>query len=253
MTDDTQYTQIALTKPVDLDKLAGAHLDAADQKRNSFVFDANSLTERVRQMFTHLDGLEKERAMKAVLCGIYLAEIKAKTPHGEFSGWLASNFPSSVRKGQYYMALAAKFSRSSKLLLPELIAANQISLALEAPDATGEALMAKLDKFVGTSGLTDLLRKHGIVKQGGNQRPALPAPATPEAAAAQERQNEEQAEARMFASVMDTITKAEQHLLAELTWSMLTPDSAELLENKLKSVLASYHERLLRARHERSR
>lgn len=249
MSLDPQHTEIVLTKPVDLDKLAGAHLDAG-QKRTEFVFDANSLTERVRQMFTHLDGLEKERAMKAVLCGIYLAEIKAKTPHGEFTAWLASNFPNSGRRAQHYMALAAKFSRSSKLLLPELIAANQISLALEAPDATGEALMAKLGKFVGNSGLTDLLRKHGIVKQGGNQRAALPGPTAGDTPAAPAPEpNEEQIEARMFASVMETIAQAEQHLLSDTTWSMLSPASAELLENKLKSVLADFHERLLKARH----
>lgn len=249
MSDDPQYTQLVLTKPVDLDKLASAHIDAASQKRTEFVFDANSLTERVRQMFANLDGLQKERAMKAVLCGIYLAEIKAKTAHGEFSGWLHANFPNSIRRAQHYMALAAKFSRSSKLLLPEVIAANQLSLALKPADATGEALMAKLGKFVGNTGLTDLLRKHGIVKQGGNQRTALPAPAgEPEASPAAEP-NEEQIEARMFASVMETIAQAEQHLLSDTTWSMLSPASAELLENKLKSVLADFHERLLKARH----
>ena len=250
MSLDPQHTSLVLTKPVDLDKLAGAHLDVADQNGTKFRFDANSLTERVRAMFANLDGLQKERAMKAVLCGIYLAEIKAKTAHGEFTTWLHDNFPNSDRRARHYMALAAKFSRSSKLLLPELIAANQISLALEAPDATGEALMAKLGKFVGNAGLTDLLRKHGIVKQGGNQRTALPAPAdgdTPPAPVTEP--NEEQIEARMFASVMETIGQAEQHLLSETTWALLSPASAELLENKLKSVLADFHERLLKARH----
>lgn len=252
MSDDTNTTTLVLpTKPVDLDKLDGAHL-ADGQNGTQFRFDANSLTVRVRQMFAHLDGLEKERSMKAILCGIYLAEIKAKTPHGEFTAWLATNFQNSARRAQHYMALAAKFSRSSKLLLPELIAANQISLALEAPDATGEALMAKLGKFVGNHGLTDLLRKHGIVKQGGNQRPDTPALAGPakEPTAEELAEAEERAAGAAFQSASDLLSKAETVLLGEVVWASLTLQSAELLEARLKSLHTKFHERVLQARHE---
>lgn len=251
MPDDPQYTQIALTKPVDLDQLNSTHLTVGEQNGTKFRFDSNSLTERVRQMFTHLDGLEKERAMKAVLCGIYLAEIKAKTAHGEFTSWIQQNFPNSDRRARHYMALAAKFSRSSKLLLPELIAANQISLALEAPDATGEALMAKLDKFVGTSGLTELLTRHGIVKRGGNRHTTTQDTPAPDAKAEPEPTLEEGAVAA-FTNVFNAIDEAERVLLSETNWALLDVEKAEMLEGKLKSLAASFHERALRLRHERT-
>lgn len=251
MSLDPQHTEIVLTKPVDLDQLNSTHLDAVDQKRHSVVFDAKSLTQRVGQMFAHLDGLAKERATKAILCGIYLAEIKAKTGHGEFTGWLQENFPNAVRSAQRYMALAAKFSRSSKLLLPELIAANQISLALEAPDATGEALMAKLDKFVGTSGLTELLTRHGIVKRGGNRHTTNQDTAAPDAKAEPEPTLEEGA-VTAFTNVFNAIDEAERVLLSETNWALLDVEKAEMLDGKLKSLAASFHERALRLRHERT-
>jgi len=248
MPDSIETTIVAL-KPVNLETLDGEQLD---QKRNSFVFDANSLTQRVQAMFANLDGLQKERAIKAVLCGLYLAEIRAKTPHGEFIPWMHQNFPSSVRKAQYYIQLAGKFAKSSKLLLPELIAAEQISLQLTSEDATAQTVMAKLEKFVGHHGLTELLQRHGVVKRGGARTPsapALPAPAgedqppTPEPTPAD-------GPAIAFENFFNAIKTAEKVLLSDLNWSLIDTDKAALAEATLKSMAESYHERLLRLRHE---
>lgn len=249
MTDDTN-TSLAIAKPVNLETLDGEQLD---QKRNSFVFDANSLTQRVHAMFANLDGLQKERAMKAVLCGLYLAEIRAKTPHGEFVPWMHANFPSSVRKAQYYIQLAGKFAKSAKLLLPELIATEQISLQLTTDDATAQAALAKLEKFVGNTGLTELLTRHGIVKRGGNQRlAALPAPASSDAppAIADEAKEAQEATRAVFTNAEGVIKTAETYLTGDLFWSSITVDSASMIEAKIKALEARFHERFLKYRHE---
>lgn len=254
MTDDTNSSIVPL-KPVDLDKL-----DASQIRNSSCEFDPATWGTRAQAMLVHVDALKCERAQKSILLGLFLYRVKWELGHGQFGEWIEEYFrnPSakgapraSVRTANNVMALAAKFCRSKKLLLPEIIASQQLALGLQSEEPTD--LREKLEAFVGSNSLTELYFKHGIRKQGGNQRTALPIPVDGEAPTSPAAElNEEQIEAQMFASAMDTITKAEQHLLAELTWSMLAPESAELLENKLKSVLASFHERLLRARHERA-
>ena len=249
MSSDTQSTALVPLKPINLETLDGEQLD---QKRNSFVFDANSLTQRVQAMFANLDGLQKERAMKAVLCGLYLAEIRAKTAHGEFVPWMHANFPSSVRKAQYYIQLAGKFAKSSKLLLPELIATEQITLQLTTDDATAKTALAKLEKFVGSTGLTDLLRKHGIVKRGGHQTktPALPAPADTTPAIVDEAKEAQEATSAVFTQATGILKTVETYLTGETFWSSITVDSASMIEAKIKALEARFHERFLQYRHE---
>lgn len=163
-------TAIVPATRVDLEKLDANGLN---QKRNCCVFDANLLAQRAKEMLSNIDGLRKERAMKAILAGIYLSEIKSVLGHGEFTAWIQDNFPTSKRTTQHYMQLAAKFARASKLLLPELISANQFTLELVTTDETSGVMKAKLEKFVGERGLTDLFHKHGVLGQrGGAQQKA---------------------------------------------------------------------------------
>jgi len=231
-------------KPVDLAKID------ASQMRNCFAFDEKLLAERALAMMQHIEGLKKERAVKGILAGIYLAQIKASLGHGEFNAWCAKYLGKSKRMGEYYMALAAKFSRSSKLLLPEVVAANQLSLDLKTKGSTGAAFMAKLDKFVGALGLTELMQKHGVIQRGGYQQRALPPAETPGAGAA--RSEEELlaiAEAAAFQQCTDAVAAARKTLTNELRWSALTLESAGLVDAQLKSLAAEFHELLLKARH----
>lgn len=248
MSLDPQYTELVLTKPVDLDKLAGAQIST------QWKFDTKSLAERTKAMFAHLDGLKKERAVKAILAGLYLHEVKLALGHGAFGAWKKENFTHGHSQIANYMALAAKFSRSAKLLLPELVSAEQITLDLRAENSDAATLKTKLEKFVGGQGLTDLLRKHGIVKQGGNQRPEKGEEAqptelaklpTPEELAAAE----EAAAGAAFKSASDALDAANAVLLGEVVWASLTPQSAELIDSGLKALAAKFHERVLEARH----
>jgi hypothetical protein len=155
-------TTLTTTKPIDLDKTS------PDQIRNSFVFDAEETGARAKAMLGHIEGLKKERAVKALLVGIYLHQVKIALPHGEFNAWCTAQLGNSKRKAELYMSLAAKFSRSAKLLLPELIGANQLSLDLaNVQDEGGRAILGKLDAFVGELGLTELLRHHGVISPLG--------------------------------------------------------------------------------------
>ncbi|MBK8477473.1 MAG: hypothetical protein IPL39_14565 [Opitutaceae bacterium] len=79
--------------------------------------------------------------------------------------------------------------------------------------------------------------------------PALPAPAadgqppTPEPTA-------DEGPAIAFENFFNAIKTAEKVLLSDLNWSLIDTDKAALAEATLKSMVESYHERLLRLRHE---
>jgi hypothetical protein len=231
------------SKPVDLDKLDSAQIG------NSFRFDAEASGKRALAMLQHVDGLRRERAMKATLAGIYLSQVRIALPHGEFEAWAAQHLGKSVRTARNYMQLAAKFSRSAKLLLPEIIGANQLTLDLEAQDNDGRAILAKLDRFVGECGLTELMHRHQVIKQGGARPPAAPALGAGDAPAGPAPTTEE-AEAAARDAVAAALTAAEKTLLAEITWHDLTLDAAERADALLRDLAAKFHERLLRHRHE---
>jgi hypothetical protein len=231
------------SKPVDLDKLDTV------QKSHSGIFDAEACGARAVAMFAHVEGLKKERAIKAVLTGLYLHQVKVALGHGEFDAWKAKHFEKGRSTIGRYMDLAAKFSRSAKLLLPEIIGANQLTLDLEAQDSDGRAILAKLDRFVGECGLTELMHRHQVIKQGGARPPAAPtlgAGDAPEGPAA----TTEEAEAAARDAVAAALTAAEKTLLAEITWHDLTLDAAERADALLRDLAAKFHERLLRHRHE---
>lgn len=245
-------------KPIDLEKL-----DAA-QIRNSCEFDADASGKRALAMLQHVDGLRKERAVKAILAGLYLHQVKLALDHGEFGAWKNKHLGNSrSRSANHYMDLAAKFARSAKLLLPEILGANQLTLDLQAQDSDGRAILAKLDQFVGERGLTDLMHRHGVIKQGGAREPALPA-ATPsdsgedtasdsatreDAAPADDMAAAERASAAARDAALRTVADAERHLLKPELWHDLTDEGAALVDAKLKGLHAAFHERLLKRRH----
>lgn len=227
-------------KPIDLEKVDG------NQIRNSFAFDADKVGEIALAMLANVEGLKKERAQKGILAGVYLQQVKAALGHGPFNTWCAKHLGKSKRMGEYYMALAAKFSRSAKLLLPEIVGANQLSLALEAKGSDAKAFKTKLEKFVGEKGLTELMQVHGVIKRGGNQRPEKPADTEDD----QTPPVSLRPEAQAYDDMVQALTAAEDVLLDEVRWSLFTPELAERVEPLLKRLLTRFHERTLQARHE---
>lgn len=238
-------TEIVLhNKPVNLDKLD------ASQISTEWKFEPNLLAQRAKAMVENIEGLKKERAIKAILAGLYLHEVKAALGHGSFGAWKAEHFPKSNTQLSNYMGLAAKFCRSSKLLLPELIAANQITLDLTTADEFGATAKAKLEKFVGNIGLTDLLTRHGIVKRGGakTKTVALPAPASGSDTPPPEPTADEGC-GIAFKNCFDALETAEKSLLSDINWALLDEEKAGMIEAKLKALEARFHERLLELRH----
>jgi hypothetical protein len=232
---------LAANKPIDLEKITG------DQIRNSFAFDADALGQRAKAMLDHVEQLKTERAQKAVLAGIYLQQVKAELGHGGFNQWSSKHFAKSKRTVEYYMQLAAKFCRSSKLLLPELIGANQLSLALEAKDQSGEVFKSKLEKFVSQKGLTELMQQHGVIKRGG-LKAAAPKPAADSSEETPPASLSPDAEA--FQQCFDAVKDAESVLLDDVRWSLLTPETAAQILPLLKRLTERFTDRLQQARHE---
>lgn len=233
------------TKPIDLDKLDGL------QKSNSWTFDSDELGRRAKSMFEYVESLKTERSKKAILVGVYLHQVRAALPHGEFDSWKTKHFAKSRSTIGNYMALAAKFSRSAKLLLPEVVAANQLSLDLKAKGSTGEAFMAKLDKFVGNSGLTELMQKHAVIQRGGYRPSPQPSAPPPETTNDAGDEPFDKAEATAFQKCSDAVEAARKALTNELYWTALTVESAELIEAQLKSLQATFHDLILKAKHAR--
>lgn len=236
-------------KPVDLEKLAPGQI------RNSCEFDAAELGRRAQAMLSHIEALKVERAQKAVLAGLYLHQVKDALGHGTFREWTQEHFGNSCQNGigvsqrsiTNYMGLAAAFCRKSKLLLPEIVASQQLSLTLEAKGSDAQAFKAKLQKFVGERGLTELMALNGVIKQGGNQRPA---DAAKPAAQDQPPPDSLRPEAQIYNDFVEAVERAERVLLDDARWLEITPELGERVEPLLKRLLTQYHEKVLRAKHE---
>lgn len=215
---------------------------------NGWTFDADDLGKRARAMLEHVEALKTEHSQKAVLAGVYLRQVKAVLPHGEFESWKKKYFPKSRSMIAYLMSLAEKFSRSAKVMMPELVAAQQLSLDLQAPKGAGQAFKQKLVKFVGSLGLTDLLRRHGILKKGGKKTKQGTGDGgqakgeTPAASLSPE--------ALAYGQMVEAVEAAQATLLDETRWSLLTPAAAAKVDPLLKKLASDFHNRLLQSRHE---
>jgi hypothetical protein len=235
---------IAKPQRLDLDKLD------AEQMRNNFVFDATEHGRRALAMITHVEGLKVERSKKAIMAGVYLKQVKAVLGHGPFNAWCSEHLGKSKRMGEYYMALAVKFARSTKLDFPELAGANQLTLDLKAQDSDGRAVLAKLDKFVGSKGLTELMHQHGVIKQGGARPGPTPKPTPGGADDGAGEPTLDEAEAAARSTGLAAVETATQALLNDVLWHDLTPENAALIETKLKALAAQFHDRLLKLKHQ---
>lgn len=174
---------------LDLDKLDAAQIG------HNVRFDAEACGVRALAMLQHVEGLRKERSIKAILAGLYLHQVKATLGHGSFGDWLSQHLGKADRTARRYMSLASIFARKSALLLPEMLGANQLTLDLQAQDSEGRAILGKLDAFVGTEGLTALMQKHGVVPKPDKNTLAGTLAAEREEAFAKKSPEEQHAEA----------------------------------------------------------
>lgn len=115
------------------------------------------------QQIQHVRLLERESALRAVLCGFALHHIKAKLKHGEFMPWIKKQFKGAGhRQANNYMRLAAVAVERAKVTRNQLQALPSDDVSLDVSDAQARRLMANLTKFVGDKSLNELLREHGI-------------------------------------------------------------------------------------------
>jgi len=138
--------------------------------------------------------MESNAARGGVLAGITLHRVKASLGHGSFRPWLESanvNFGSHlsahsrVKIANNYMRLASAFLEKAKVTKPSLLALPGDQTAIELGDNhPSRDLFEKLDSFVGTLSLNELLIAHGIkdTKKLGGARTAGEAEAEADAA-----------------------------------------------------------------------
>lgn len=241
MPKTTSLAVVHSDKPIDLEKL-----DAVQIRNSSFVFATAELTRRGKAMLANMDSLKTERAMKAILTGIFFKQSKIQLGHGAFEAWTKENFAQSKRTIEYYMKLALVFSRSAKLMLPELAGTNQLALDLEAPTSEASTVKAKLEKFVGARGVTELLKKHRILKRGGKKTPHDDGEDGDE----QDDVTPEQAAAAAYDTAYAAIEAASKTMLSDLVWTDLSIDGAAKIEAKIAELETAFHQRLLKSRFE---
>jgi hypothetical protein len=130
----------------------------------------SSLEKTVVEQMSFFRRNQPETSMRVILCGLALRRIKASLKHGQWEPWtkriIAPLFGAHAsRYIRNWMRLADKFVETSKLTLPDFLAlpGDQTELALAAEtNAEAKRLMARLEKFVGDLGPTELMIKHGV-------------------------------------------------------------------------------------------
>ncbi len=113
---------------------------------------------------------QPETASRIILAALGMRRIKASVGHGNWEPWQKRNIvpilgPAASRTIRNWMRLADRFVEDSELTLPEFLSlpGDQTELALNAKkDESARRLMARLEKFVGDLGPTELMVKHGI-------------------------------------------------------------------------------------------
>lgn len=152
------------------------------KNRETFaVVEISQLQNVAVQQLAAIPRLQREAALRAILCGFTLHRVKATVDHGQWMPWLnqitttGGNLPNRSQCN-YYMRLADVAVEKMKATRPELLAlpGDQSELTLDTADGQTRAFMEKLTKFVGTKSLNELLDEHGIknAKQVGGKREA---------------------------------------------------------------------------------
>jgi hypothetical protein len=186
--------------------------------------------------------IEREAALRAILCGLTLHRVKASLPHGQFGVWIdqmrpsGSHLPAVTRRHcQRYMRLAVAAIQKTKATVPEILAlpGDQKELALESTDETARHLMQKLATWVGDRSLNEMLCDLGIKaagKLGGaREKSDDDAPIDPEQLAAQAREE-----------LSAWHEMGRQLLLTDNVCSRLTPDEIRALDESLDAMLAQW-------------
>jgi hypothetical protein len=150
-----------LSKSVDLSKLV------VDQVRTWFVFDSDEAGLTARQMLETIQRNEIRLAEQAVMFGCYLAQCRASIDRGQWLPWLEVHFGSSRSTAYRYLALAEHFSRSQKLLLPEL--QDITSLVLGGQTDKASSAREKLVAFVRDQSLQELYRRYQVMAPKGGK------------------------------------------------------------------------------------
>ncbi len=180
--------------------------------------------------------LERESALRAVLCGIALHRVKGGLKHGEFLPWIKKSLKTTGRtQANNYMRLAAVAVVATKITQNQLQALPCDSVSLEVSDAPARRLITHLTKFVGEKSLNELLREHGI-KDAAKTKPAkasgeASAEADPDVAAQIWREG-----------ISEWIESGHHQLIRELPSVKLEPTQARNIEASLAKLLADFRQ-----------
>lgn len=139
-----------------------------DPKPNSQLLRISNLQAIATEQSKLIDRIHEEAALRCVLLGRILREIKDGLAHGQWGPWLKSDFAGSQSKANQVMRLsveieaAAKLTKVEKLALP---ANATVDLAVQPEDAAARSAFAKMQKLVAGKSFRDLLDEYGIMEK----------------------------------------------------------------------------------------
>lgn len=158
-------------------------LTVLGESKSSALADVSKLQAVAAEQLAAIPRIEREAALRAILCGLTLHRVKASLPHGQWEPWLAQVHTQNATSGgvlpshaqvRYYMRLAIAAVEETKATKPQLLAlpGDQTELAMESADSGARQLMSKLTKFVGARSLNELLSDLGIKDRKANRKHA---------------------------------------------------------------------------------
>lgn len=133
------------------------------------VVQISDLQRVALQQLALIRRLENESALRALLVGFALHQIKGSLKHGEFLPWVKKNLDSSgYRQANYYMRFASAFREAVEPAEKEVAAIVQHDHALSFDQATGPAqrFVTRAVKFIDGRSLNECLDDLGIKDAG---------------------------------------------------------------------------------------
>ena len=207
--------------------------------------DISTLQAVAIQQIAQIRLLERESALRAVLCGFALHRIKATLKHGQFLPWIKNDLKGAGRsQANNYMRLAAVAVEKTRATKPELLAipGDQTELSLDTAEGYAGRMMEKLTKFVGQKSLNELLRDHGI-KDG--KKPTKPDDDTDDDGEGETEKTEPDPEvtAQIWREgISEWIESGRYQLLEEAPNVKLDPTQVRNIEGVLTKLLADFRE-----------
>ncbi len=146
---------------------SGAHLTRLGKRAREEIDAIERIETEIIDSEKKIAQRRQENAIRSLLVGVVLHQIKTALGHGKFRKWQGEHLKVKYRQATYLMRLSALFVRVKGVLLPEVLALPQTTLDLTGGPKEAASALKKARAFVGNRSLNELLELHGIKIRGG--------------------------------------------------------------------------------------